>query len=130
MGAVSRCWQGNSISASVAARSSPRPQKRQRTQLAQFAGEKFCFIAPDALLASDEQADWPAVDEAQRYLRRCRINWYPVFLERRVNDYGAGLRRHGTWFFAKFCACLPQSHRFELQQPFRWAQGLPAGKNG
>ena len=32
--------------------------------LAQFAGEKFRFIAPDALLASDEQADWLVVDEA------------------------------------------------------------------
>ncbi|MDU3049496.1 MAG: tRNA cytosine(34) acetyltransferase TmcA, partial [Escherichia coli] len=33
------------------------PAKAATDVLAQFAGEKFRFIAPDALLASDEQAD-------------------------------------------------------------------------
>lgn len=63
MGAVSRPWQGNSFriagSAIVTA-----PAKAATDVLAQFAGEKFRFIAPDALLASDEQADWLVVDEA------------------------------------------------------------------
>ncbi len=40
------------------------PAKAATDVLAQFAGEKFRFIAPDALLASDEQADWLVVDEA------------------------------------------------------------------
>ena len=59
------------------------PAKASTDVLAQFAGEKFRFIAPDALLASDEQADWLVVDEAaaipapllhqlvSRFLERC-----------------------------------------------------------
>lgn len=40
------------------------PAKTATDILAAFAGERFCFMAPDALLASGARADWLVVDEA------------------------------------------------------------------
>ncbi|HBZ5061049.1 TPA: tRNA(Met) cytidine acetyltransferase, partial [Salmonella enterica] len=39
------------------------PAKTATDILAAFAGERFCFMAPDALLASGARADWLVVDE-------------------------------------------------------------------
>jgi tRNA(Met) C34 N-acetyltransferase TmcA len=41
-----------------------------------FAGERFHFMAPDALLASTLQADWLIVDEAAAIPARCWKSWY------------------------------------------------------
>lgn len=40
------------------------PAKTATDIPAAFAGERFCFMAPDALLASGARADWLVVDEA------------------------------------------------------------------
>jgi tRNA(Met) cytidine acetyltransferase len=40
------------------------PAKGATDVIARFAGERFHFMAPDALLASTLQADWLIVDEA------------------------------------------------------------------
>lgn len=40
------------------------PAKGATDVIARFAGDNFRFVAPDALLSSDEHADWLVVDEA------------------------------------------------------------------
>lgn len=40
------------------------PSKGATDIIARFAGERFHFMAPDALLASSHRADWLIVDEA------------------------------------------------------------------
>ena len=40
------------------------PAKGATDVIARFAGERFHFMAPDALLASTTEADWLIVDEA------------------------------------------------------------------
>ncbi len=115
VGAVSRRWQGNSFLV-LRQCDCHRARKSGNGCTGTICGEKFRFIAPDALLASDEQADCWWSTKPQPYLRRCCINWYR-FSSNVVNHYGAGLRRHRTWFLLKFCARFPHLHRFELQQP-------------
>lgn len=104
------------------------PAKAATDVLAQFAGEKFRFIAPDALLASDEQADWLVVDEAAAIpapLLHQLISRFPRTL---LTTTVQGYEGTGRGFLLKFCARFPHLHRFELQQPIRWAQGCPLEK--
>ncbi|HFD7433797.1 TPA: tRNA cytosine(34) acetyltransferase TmcA [Escherichia coli] len=104
------------------------PAKAAADVLAQFAGEKFCFIAPDALLASDEQADWLVVDEAAAIpapLLHQLVSRFPRTL---LTTTVQGYEGTGRGFLLKFCARFPHLHRFELQQPIRWAQGCPLEK--
>ena len=104
------------------------PAKASTDVLAQFAGEKFRFIAPDALLASDEQADWLVVDEAAAIpapLLHQLVSRFPRTL---LTTTVQGYEGTGRGFLLKFCARFPYLHRFELQQPIRWAQGCPLEK--
>ncbi|HCT3292006.1 TPA: tRNA cytosine(34) acetyltransferase TmcA [Escherichia coli] len=104
------------------------PAKAATDILAQFAGEKFRFIAPDALLASDEQADWLVVDEAAAIpapLLHQLVSRFPRTL---LTTTVQGYEGTGRGFLLKFCARFPHLHRFELQQPIRWAQGCPLEK--
>ncbi|EON3873141.1 tRNA cytosine(34) acetyltransferase TmcA [Escherichia coli] len=104
------------------------PAKAATDVLAQFAGEKFRFIAPDALLASDEQADWLVVDEAAAIpapLLHQLVSRFPRTL---LTTTAQGYEGTGRGFLLKFCARFPHLHRFELQQPIRWAQGCPLEK--
>ncbi|EIX0884059.1 tRNA cytosine(34) acetyltransferase TmcA [Escherichia coli] len=104
------------------------PVKAATDVLAQFAGEKFRFIAPDALLASDEQADWLVVDEAAAIpapLLHQLVSRFPRTL---LTTTVQGYEGTGRGFLLKFCARFPHLHRFELQQPIRWAQGCPLEK--
>lgn len=104
------------------------PAKTATDVLAQFAGEKFRFIAPDALLASDEQADWLVVDEAAAIpapLLHQLVSRFPRTL---LTTTVQGYEGTGRGFLLKFCARFPHLHRFELQQPIRWAQGCPLEK--
>ncbi|MED8102651.1 tRNA cytosine(34) acetyltransferase TmcA [Escherichia coli] len=104
------------------------PAKAATDVLAQFAGEKFRFIAPDALLASDEQADWLLVDEAAAIpapLLHQLVSRFPRTL---LTTTVQGYEGTGRGFLLKFCARFPHLHRFELQQPIRWAQGCPLEK--
>ena len=104
------------------------PAKASTDVLAQFAGEKFRFIAPDALLASDEQADWLVGDEAAAIpapLLHQLVSRFPRTL---LTTTVQGYEGTGRGFLLKFCARFPHLHRFELQQPIRWAQGCPLEK--
>lgn len=104
------------------------PAKAATDVLAQFAGDKFRFIAPDALLASDEQADWLVVDEAAAIpapLLHQLVSRFPRTL---LTTTVQGYEGTGRGFLLKFCARFPHLHRFELQQPIRWAQGCPLEK--
>ena len=104
------------------------PAKAATDVLAQFAGEKLRFIAPDALLASDEQADWLVVDEAAAIpapLLHQLVSRFPRTL---LTTTVQGYEGTGRGFLLKFCARFPHLHRFELQQPIRWAQGCPLEK--
>ncbi|HCN1639255.1 TPA: tRNA cytosine(34) acetyltransferase TmcA [Escherichia coli] len=104
------------------------PAKAATDVLAQFAGEKFRFIAPDALLASDEQADWLVGDEAAAIpapLLHQLVSRFPRTL---LTTTVQGYEGTGRGFLLKFCARFPHLHRFELQQPIRWAQGCPLEK--
>lgn len=104
------------------------PAKAATDVLAQFAGEKFRFIAPDALLASDEQADWLVVDEAAAIpapLLHQLVSRFPRTL---LTTTVQGYEGTGRGFLLKFCARFPHLHRFELQQLIRWAQGCPLEK--
>lgn len=104
------------------------PAKAATDVLAQFAGEKFRFIAPDALLASDEQADWLVVDEAAAIpapLLHQLVSRFPRTL---LTTTVQGYEGTGRGFLLKFCVRFPHLHRFELQQPIRWAQGCPLEK--
>lgn len=99
------------------------PAKAATDVLAQFAGEKFRFIAPDALLASDEQADWLVVDEAAAIPAPLLYQLVSRFPRTLLTTTVQGYEGTGRGFLLKFCARFPHLHRFELQQPIRWAQG-------
>ena len=104
------------------------PAKAATYVLAQFAGEKFRFIAPDALLASDEQADWLVVDEAAAIPAPLLYQLVSRFPRTLLTTTVQGYEGTGRGFLLKFCARFPHLHRFELQQPIRWAQGCPLEK--
>lgn len=104
------------------------PAKAATDVLAQFAGEKFRFIAPDALLASDEQADWLVVDEAAAIPAPLLHQLVSRFSRTLLTTTVQGYEGTGRGFLLKFCARFPHLHRFELQQPIRWAQGCPLEK--
>ncbi len=104
------------------------PAKAATDVLAQFAGEKFRFIAPDALLASDEQADWLVVDEAAAIPAPLLHQLVSRFPQTLLTTTVQGYEGTGRGFLLKFCARFPHLHRFQLQQPIRWAQGCPLEK--
>ncbi|HCD2749870.1 TPA: tRNA cytosine(34) acetyltransferase TmcA [Escherichia coli] len=104
------------------------PAKAATDVLAKFAGEKFRFIAPDALLASDEQADWLVVDEAAAIPAPLLYQLVSRFPRTLLTTTVQGYEGTGRGFLLKFCARFPHLHRFELQQPIRWAQGCPLEK--
>lgn len=104
------------------------PAKAATDVLAQFAGEKFRFIAPDALLASDEQADWLVIDEAAAIPAPLLYQLVSRFPRTLLTTTVQGYEGTGRGFLLKFCARFPHLHRFELQQPIRWAQGCPLEK--
>lgn len=101
------------------------PAKAATDVLAQFAGERYRFMAPDALLTGSETADWLIVDEAAAIpapLLHQLVSRFPrVLLTTTVQGYEGT----GRGFLLKFCARFPHLLRYELQQPVRWAQGCP-----
>ncbi|POT60005.1 tRNA cytosine(34) acetyltransferase TmcA [Citrobacter amalonaticus] len=104
------------------------PARAATDVLAQFAGARFRFLAPDALLEGKERADWLIVDEAAALpaplLHRLVARFPRTLLTTTVQGYEGT----GRGFLLKFCARFPRIARFELQQPIRWAQGCPLEK--
>ncbi|ENA0611296.1 tRNA(Met) cytidine acetyltransferase [Enterobacter bugandensis] len=101
------------------------PAKAATDVLARFAGEHFHFMAPDALLASTQQAGWLIVDEAAAIpgpLLQALVERFPrVLLTTTVQGYEGT----GRGFLLKFCARFSGLRRYTLSTPVRWAAGCP-----
>lgn len=103
------------------------PAKAATDVLANYAGESFHFMAPDALVAENELSayDWLVVDEAAAIpapLLRQLIERFPRAL---LTTTVQGYEGTGRGFLLKFCATLPSFRRFTLDTPIRWAQNDP-----
>ncbi|HDQ0452200.1 TPA: tRNA cytosine(34) acetyltransferase TmcA [Salmonella enterica] len=101
------------------------PAKTATDILAVFAGERFCFMAPDALLASGARADWLVVDEAAAIPAPLLLQLVSRFPRILLTTTVQGYEGTGRGFLLKFCARFPQLHRFTLRQPVRWAPECP-----
>ncbi|WP_293602391.1 GNAT family N-acetyltransferase [Pluralibacter sp.] len=101
------------------------PTRAATDVLATFAGEQFRFQAPDALLMSDERADWLIVDEAAAIpgpLLHKLVSRFPRTL---LTTTVQGYEGTGRGFLLKFCARFSHLHSFTLEMPIRWAAGCP-----
>lgn len=101
------------------------PTRASTDVIAAFAGERFRFMAPDALLASDAAAEWLVVDEAAAIpapLLKKLISRFPHTL---LTTTVQGYEGTGRGFLLKFCAEFPQREAYSLAQPIRWASGCP-----
>ncbi|CAM4312575.1 MULTISPECIES: tRNA(Met) cytidine acetyltransferase TmcA [Lelliottia] len=101
------------------------PAKGATEVIARFAADNYHFMAPDALLASDQQADWLIVDEAAAIpgpLLEQLVSRFPrVLLTTTVQGYEGT----GRGFLLKFCARFSGLKHFTLSAPIRWAAGCP-----
>ncbi len=105
------------------------PGKVSTEVLAEFAGEHFRFMAPDAILAQPEtQAEWLIVDEAAAIpapLLQQLVQRFPrVLLITTVQGYEGT----GRGFMLRFCATLPDVRYFQLDEPLRWSPHDPLEK--
>lgn len=101
------------------------PAKGATDVIARFAQDNYHFMAPDALLASGQQADWLIVDEAAAIpgpLLEKLVSHFPrVLLTTTVQGYEGT----GRGFLLKFCARFSGLRHFTLSAPIRWAEGCP-----
>ncbi|WP_373964233.1 tRNA(Met) cytidine acetyltransferase TmcA [Kosakonia sacchari] len=105
------------------------PARAATDVLAHYAGERFNFIAPDALLqqitAQGAQPGRLVVDEAAAMpgpLLHALVSAFPrVLLTTTVQGYEGT----GQGFLLKFCAGFPQLRHYTLSTPLRWAPGCP-----
>jgi tRNA(Met) cytidine acetyltransferase len=103
------------------------PGKAATDVLAEHAGDRFSFVAPDALLANTDafQADWLIIDEAAALpapqLRKLIAHFPRVLLTTTVQGYEGT----GRGFILKFCASLDALTRYTLSTPIRWAANDP-----
>lgn len=102
------------------------PARAATDVLALHAGERFNYIAPDALLAGqDSNAEWLIVDEAAAIpapLLRQMIARFPRTL---LITTVQGYEGTGRGFILKFCASLNSLQRYGLSAPIRWAINDP-----
>lgn len=101
------------------------PAKSATDSVAAFAGERFHFMAPDALRVSAHCADWLIVDEAAAIpaplLFELTARFPRVLLATTVQGYEGT----GRGFLLKLCARFTQLTRYSLDDPIRWAAGCP-----
>ncbi|MCQ8228590.1 tRNA(Met) cytidine acetyltransferase TmcA [Pantoea trifolii] len=103
------------------------PAKVSTAVLAEFAGEYFSFMAPDAILAQENppQAQWLIVDEAAAIpapILQQLVQRFPrVLLITTVEGYEGT----GRGFMLRFCATLPDVRLFQLDEPLRWSPNDP-----
>ncbi|MEO3739471.1 GNAT family N-acetyltransferase [Kosakonia sp. WA-90] len=105
------------------------PARAATDVLAHYAGERFTFIAPDALLQQIErtgaQPGWLVVDEAAAIpgplLHALTAAFSHVLLTTTVQGYEGT----GQGFLLKFCAGFPRLRHSTLSTPLRWAKGCP-----
>ncbi|MBJ3815114.1 tRNA(Met) cytidine acetyltransferase [Shimwellia pseudoproteus] len=121
-GMLLRAWSGPVL---VSA-----PAKVAVDVLARHGGDKFQFIAPDALLAALDngtapEADWLIIDEAAAIpgpLLTRLIAAYPRTL---LTTTVQGYEGTGRGFLLKFCAAIPDLQHFVLDIPLRWCASDP-----
>lgn len=103
------------------------PAKASVDVLAQFAADRFHFIAPDALVLQNtgEGTDWLIIDEAAAIpaplLQKMIAPFSRVLLITTVQGYEGT----GRGFLLKFCAALPSCLALTLRTPIRWALNDP-----
>lgn len=121
---------GMLIAASAGACIVTAPARAATDVLAQYAGEKFSFIAPDALAeriraGQKPDTDWLVIDEAAAIpgplLTTLIAEWPRVLLVTTIQGYEGT----GRGFMLKFCAAVPDIQPFALSQPIRWAENDP-----
>ena len=106
------------------------PAKVALETLAQYAGNKLVFWAPDALLqfcrsGQKVTADWLIIDEASAipsYILREIITYFPRVLMTTTVD---GYEGTGRGFIRKFCDSLENFTLLDLNQPMRFASHDP-----
>lgn len=101
------------------------PSRASAEVIAAFAGERFRFMAPDALLDSDECADWLVVDEAAAIPAPLLQKLIARFPRTLLTTTVQGYEGTGRGFLLKLCAAFPERHVFTLNQPIRWVAGCP-----
>lgn len=105
------------------------PTRAATDVLAHYAGARFSFSAPDALLQritrDGPQPGWLVVDEAAAIpgplLHELAAKFSYVLLTTTVQGYEGT----GQGFLLKFCAGFPHLRHFTLSTPLRWAEGCP-----
>ena len=83
------------------------PAKAATDVLAQFAAERYRFMAPDALLSSSETADWLIVDEAAAIPAPLLHQLVARFPRTLLTTTVQGYEGTGRGFLLKFCARFP-----------------------
>lgn len=121
-GQLAACWPGRCL---VTA-----PAKVSTQVLAQFAGEAFSFMAPDALLAACEQqrvpqADWLLIDEAAAIPLPQLQQLVGYFSRVLFTTTVQGYEGTGRGFVLKFCATLANVTLMTLDCPQRWGVQCP-----
>lgn len=103
------------------------PGRAATDVLARYAGDKFNFMAPDALLALPEveEAGWLIIDEAAAIpapqLRKLIARFPRSLLTTTVQGYEGT----GRGFLLKFCVGIGSLTQYSLTAPIRWAQDDP-----
>ncbi|WP_105665994.1 tRNA(Met) cytidine acetyltransferase TmcA, partial [Cronobacter dublinensis] len=106
------------------------PTRASADVIAAHAGDKFQFMAPDALLAAQEAGtlapgDWLVIDEAAALpgpLLQKLIRAFPATL---LTSTIQGYEGTGRGFLLKFCAGIDGLRYRSLNAPVRWAQDDP-----
>ena len=121
---------GMLIAASAGACIVTAPARGATDVLARYAGDKFNFMAPDALSEAVQtgqrpDADWLIIDEAAAIpgplLTALIAAWPRVLLVTTIQGYEGT----GRGFMLKFCASVPGIHQYALSHPIRWADNDP-----
>ncbi|ORM67536.1 tRNA(Met) cytidine acetyltransferase TmcA [Pantoea rwandensis] len=103
------------------------PGKVSTQVLAEFAGEHFHFMAPDAILAAEypPQAQWLIVDEAAAIPAPLLFQLVQRFPRVLLTTTVQGYEGTGRGFMLRFCASLEQVRYFQLDEPLRWSARDP-----
>ena len=105
------------------------PARAATDVLAHYAGERFNFIAPDALLqqitAQGAQPGWLVVDEAAAMPGPLLHALVSAFSRVLLTTTVQGYEGTGQGFLLKFCAGFPQLRHYTLSTPLRWAPDCP-----
>lgn len=103
------------------------PARAATDVLAFHAGDKFTFIAPDALLAqaSSEEVAWLIIDEAAALPAPQLHQLIARFPRTLLTTTVQGYEGTGRGFMLKFCAGIESLTHYTLSSPIRWAQHDP-----